>query len=246
MDSETYNTLLKLELVNVKLVKLKVIETDALRMVKKERKLNEYCWTLKPFFLEYVLLRYGDLDRVTHLDADLYFYSDPTRLFENQSQSSILISDHDYADIYKESEQSAGKTNSGIVSFKRNKNGIQCLRWWRDKCLEWCYERVEGNKFSDQRYLDEIPSLFEGVDYITTPGVNIAPWNDKKYKISLLNNEILIDKNRLIMYHFSCYKIINKKEFLLSFGDNIPIPIIYEPYTQALEKAINDIDKLNA
>ena len=38
--------------------------------------------------------------------------------------------------------------------------GIAALRWWRERCIEWCYDCVEGDRFADQRYLDRLPGMF--------------------------------------------------------------------------------------
>ncbi|MDF2546536.1 MAG: hypothetical protein K0R93_1434 [Anaerosolibacter sp.] len=247
MDHETYDILSKLNLENVLLIQLQRIETDELRSIKKGRKLNEYCWTLKPVFLEYVLKKYLEIDRVTHLDADLYFYGDPTSIFINQPDISILLSDHDYSDKHKYIEDAAGKTNSGIVSFKRDKHGFKCLKWWKERCYEWCFDRVEGDKFGDQRYLNKAPQLFKGVSYINTPGVNIAPWNEEKYKFTLKDSRVLLNKDKLIMYHFCGFRLLNKNEYTLELDwHKNPIPVIYEPYVNAILNAITCIEKADA
>ncbi|MDF2546533.1 MAG: hypothetical protein K0R93_1431 [Anaerosolibacter sp.] len=248
MDTETYDILKKIKLTQVTLLQLYDIETNELRLIKKQRRLNEYCWTLKPVLLDFILDRFPSIHRVTHLDVDLYFFNDPRPIFENQGKCSVLLSDHDYPDDVKEhSERMVGKVNSGFVSFIRNENGIACLKWWKIRCIEWCYDRIEPNRFSDQKYLEEAPHLFEGICYIKTHGVNIAPWNEKKYTVSLRNNEICVNNDRLIMYHFGGFRLRNKNEYSLALdGHNEPIALIYEPYTQALREAISDVEKVDS
>ena len=33
--------------------------------------------------------------------------------------------------------------------------GLKALKWWRDRCLEWCYARIEDGKFGDQFYIED-------------------------------------------------------------------------------------------
>lgn len=245
VDKKSYKILSILTLENVTLIPLDNVETDKLRQVKGSRRINEYCWTLKPVLLEYVLENYHDIERVTHLDADLYAFNDPTPVFDKQSDCSVLLSDHDFSEPHKGLEKSVGKTNAGIVSFKRDEQGIACMKWWRDRCLEWCYSWVEADKFGDQKYLDQAPDLFKGVSYIDTPGVNIAPWNDAKHTISSHNNVVFAGKSPLIIYHFCSFTLSSKTKYFVQFSGNNPSPDIYDRYMQALCKALEDIEKID-
>ena len=50
-------------------------------------------------------------------------------------------------------KQIYGHFNVGWNTFDRSKAGSLALEWWADSCANWCYDRVEGNKFADQGYL---------------------------------------------------------------------------------------------
>ena len=56
-------------------------------------------------------------------------------------------------------------------------DGRNCLRWWRDECLKWCYSRVEAGKYGDQKYLDYFAEHFNHVCETENRGVGIAYWN---------------------------------------------------------------------
>lgn len=242
VDKKAYKILTKLQLKNVRLVQLDAVETDELRRVKESRRINEYCWTLKPVLLEYVLVSCSDIDQVIHLDADLFAFNDPIPIFEKQPKCSVLLSEHDFSQHHKKLEKAVGKTNSGIVSFKRDEQGLACMKWWKDRCVEWCYSWVEPDRFGDQKYLDQAPSLFSGVSYINTPGVNIAPWNDAKYTIALQNGMPFVDGNPLIIYHFCSFVMKNKTEYYIQFSGCNPNPSIYNRYMKAVCKALEDIE----
>jgi len=245
MDDETYATLKLLDFKNVTLIKSINLENTLLLMKKAERKLNEYCWTLKPVLIEYIMTN-SDLGRVTYIDADIYFFFDCTRIFNDALKYSVLLSKHDFPQKLSNIANRCGRYNSGFISFKRDKDGLRCLDWWKGKCLQWCGDKAEKGKFGDQKYLDNMPFLSKRVCEIKTPGVNIAPWNHEKYTFSLNDGEIYINSNRLIFYHYCGFRIVDKTKFALTLDlDKKLIPLIYTPYTSAVQKAINDIEKVN-
>jgi len=80
-DELTNKLLSKMNLKNVELISLEEFEDEDLRGVKKDRSAVEYFWTCSPSFPLYILDRYPELDMITYIDADLYFYSDPFPIF---------------------------------------------------------------------------------------------------------------------------------------------------------------------
>src|SRR5262249_28408048 len=117
----------------------------------------------------------------------------------------------------------------------------RCLRWWRQRCLEWCYDRLEDGKFADQKYLDDWPSRFPGVVVLRHKGANLAPWNVARYKIRRHKGTVLIDSDPLICYHFHSLKIVTPHLFDLSLGiyearlGRVLQDDIYLPYLRHLQ-----------
>ena len=68
---------------------------------------------------------------------------------------SILLTKHRYSPQYNK-ELKAGKYCVQFVTFKNDARALEALIWWRDRCLEWCYNRFEDGKFGDQLYLSLI------------------------------------------------------------------------------------------
>lgn len=245
MDDESFEVLLKAGLENATLIHVAQIEDELLRMKKIERKLNEYCWTLKPILLEHVLHRYHDVDRATYVDADLCFFSDPTPVFTEGANDSVLLSRHNYMKNFHHIEEICGKYNSGFISFKKDEIGMTALQWWRHKCLDWCFDRVEHGKFGDQKYLDTLAVSFPNILEIKTPGVNIGPWNDGRYKTSIVNHKVYINNVALICYHFAGLRILSKEEFAFVLGYNKNLrEHIYIPYIHVLQEVIHDVEKI--
>ena len=188
------------------IISLKQFEDPALLEVKTLRSATEYCWTCTPSSILYCLNTFN-LESCTYIDADLFFYGDPRILIQEMGDKSVLITEHRYTKEYDQLAIS-GKYCVQFITFKANDQGMQVLKWWRDRCLEWCYARVEDGKFGDQRYLDDWPQRFEGVHELSHLGGGVAPWNLQQYDFFQNSQNITaIEKStgkefNLIFFHF--------------------------------------------
>lgn len=160
VDDETFSILDSIKLRNVKLLQLSKFETNELLDVKKNRTIGEYCWTLTPFAPRFVFESDDNIHRVTYIDADIWFRKDATQIFKefDASQKQVLITDHAYSADYDQSE-SSGQYCVQFLTFTRD-GGETVRKWWEDRCLEWCYAKVENGRFGDQKYLDVWPEIF--------------------------------------------------------------------------------------
>ena len=188
---------------------------------------------------------YNFVKHIVYLDADICFFSDPSPIFNSQRDYSILLSEHDFLEKDKGVAQVCGKYNSGFIVFKRCATSLSALKWWSEKCIEWCSDRLEEGRFGDQKYLDLMPRLFSGVKSITTPGVNIAPWNEEKYKFYNQNGQVFVNDDKLICYHFCGLRLISKGSFALIIGNQVLNTIIHTPYTLVIQENISLIEQLS-
>ena len=75
------------------------------------------------------------------------------------------------------------------------------------KCIEWCHDYVDGDRFADQGYLDSFAGRSARVAVIENPGANLAPWNIGNYRIDLRAGKVTIDATYpLIFFHFQGVK----------------------------------------
>lgn len=178
LDELTRLLLDKLNLPGVVTVPLHEIEADdeALRQARLSRSLVEYYWTLTPTVILRLLDRYPQIAAITYLDADLYFFSSPQPIFDEFDSHSILIHEHRFYEAFKPAAI-FGRFNVGLLCFRRDASALEALRWWRDRCNEWCYKRLEDGRFGDQLYLEDWPERFNGVRVLEHIGAGVAPWN---------------------------------------------------------------------
>lgn len=231
MDDEAHDLLNKLNLTNVRLLQLSKLETEELKRVKPTRTRGEYCWTLTPFTPRFVFETCPSIDRVTYIDADIWFRKTPAPIFNEFDASGkyVLITDHGYAPEYDQSAIS-GQYCVQFMTFARE-GGEHVRKWWEDRCIEWCYQRLESGKFGDQKYLDDWPIRFESsVHVLRCQEWTQAPWNASRYPYS-----------QGIIYHFHGLRISEGKKIDLGPIYGLPAVLIenvYEPYLDDINMAI--------
>ncbi len=211
MDEDAYTVLKSLKLPGIETISIDNLEKHDPQLLKA--KLNrtniEYYFTCTPSLPLYILKNYPDIDLITYIDADMYFFSNPAPYFDEIDKHSIAIVEHRFPYDQKHFKI-YGTYNVGILSFRNDVNGTSCLKWWREKCLEWCYDCCEEERYADQKYLDKWPSKFQNLIVIKNIGINAAPWNIKNYCITMKGSTILVDDDPLILYHFHGLKQINR------------------------------------
>ncbi len=162
----------------VPLAQLEAADAD-LAAVRSKRTRVEYYFTLSPCWPIWLLTTHPEIERVTYLDADLFFFGSPAPIFAamDAARASVLITRHRFPSWLRHYERH-GKFNVGVLAFRNDAIGRACLDDWRARCLEWCFDRVEGDRYADQKYLDAWPRRVGGALLVLEhAGVNAAPWN---------------------------------------------------------------------
>lgn len=213
MDEATREILERLSLLDVSCISLAEVEDDELLAVKPGRNKAEYCWTLSPCLPWYVLHHNPEVDVITYLDADLFFYSSVQPLIEEIGEASIAVIEHRYAPQLKHLEIN-GRFCVEWVSFRRDNEGMACLARWREQCIEWCFYRFEENRMGDQKYLDEWPEAYNSLHILMHPGAGVAPWNYSQYRFEKCpDGRILVEGQPLVFYHFHQFQLLSNGGF---------------------------------
>jgi len=240
-DEITHEVLSGLNLANVRPVSLQEFDggDNALQEAKRNRSRVEYIFTCTPSWLLYLLNQHPEIKRITYLDADLMFYASPSPIFKELGDRSILIVGHRFPGRLRHLESQYGIYNVSLLTFRNDPPGKDCLRWWRDRCLEWCSDRPENGRFADQKYLDDWPTRFEGVVVVQNKGAGLAPWNHGNYTVRFQDDTITVDGDPLIFYHFQGVRMIGRRFFDPGVQRYGPMPSalrhrLYTSYVQSL------------
>lgn len=217
--------------------------------LRESRTYQEYCWTCASLFTQYVLEELNQPD-VTYLDADMFFFADPTVIFDRIGDRSIGITPHYFPDQYKYLERN-GKYCVSIVHFKNTEVGRKCLSHWAEQCREWCFYRNEGDRFGDQKYLDSWKDTYGDHVAEMWHDTALAPWNvtayqpDWPYVTRAIQFSIeparagFVHTKQAIAYHFHEFLERGDGTFRLT---NYPlrqedIEFFYKPYIAAVTAA---------
>ncbi len=243
-DDETYQLLETMHLDRVELIRLSEFENPDLLAVKPSRTPVEYYWTATPDLPLYIFNHDASVASITYLDADLYFFASPAPAQREFGNGSIQIVEHRYSPELAYLAPESGIFNVSWLSFQRDANALACLHWWRERCLEWCYARVEDGKMGDQKYLDDWPTRFQGVEVLKHAGCGVAPWNIQNYQIHRHDGAVWVDNALLIYYHFHQFKPLGPRQFDLAQRYRLTrsqIDLIYRPYITAIQQTIRQV-----
>ena len=228
LDDTSLKILQRLDLPQMRLLDLSQLETPELLAVKPGRTKAEYCWTLTPWSIQWVLEIDPAAQRVTYLDADLFFLNSPAPIFSEFEASgrAVMITEHGYAPEYDQTP-TVGRYCVQFLPIVRGL-GEHVLHWWRDRCLEWCFARSEDGLFGDQRYVESFEINFPGLIYSVGPDCRFqAPWNSSIFKFS-----------DAILFHFHSLRIISDQLICASSASYLLAPpaisYIYKPYCHLL------------
>jgi len=231
MDETVLEAVAKINESTLKAIPLADVEEMDPRLleIKPSRSRGEYCWTLTSFTYQAVFAKDPSASRVTYIDADLYFFGPASNLLKemDESGSDVLITEHAYAPEYRQEER-AGIYCVQFLPVRANASGLEIIKWWQDRCIEWCYARFENGKFGDQKYLDDWPQRWSGrVSVLQNKALTLAPWN--------VNH--LCQGEPTGIYHFHGLRIFNSSRIRLWSGYQISDSNhnrFYGPYVEQL------------
>jgi hypothetical protein len=231
VDDAAHEVLTKLALPDVSLIRLSAVETPELAAVKPGRSKGEYCWTLTPFAPRFVFEADAAVQRVTYLDADLWFLKDAAPILAefDASGAGALITDHAYAPEFDQSDRS-GQYCVQFMTFHRE-HGEPVRKWWEERCVEWCFARFEGERFGDQKYLNDWPARFGNrVHVLARQEMAQAPWNSTRFPYS-----------QAVFFHFQSLRLLPGRRIDLGLIYPLNEPLrrnVYAPYVADLKAAI--------
>ena len=241
-DEEAERLLRLLGLPHLSILPLAELERSdpALVGAKADRTRFEYCCTATPALPLHLLRTRPELGEITYLDADLFFYSDPEPLFAELGDDSVLITPHRFPSYLRHYEAN-GIYNVQFMTFRRDERGLAALEWWHDRCIEWCYLRLEDGKYADQKYLDDWPERFQGVHVLQHKGGGLAPWNLDRFVLRQEDGRVSVDGDPLLFFHFHRVRMREDGGYDWRapgyLGAGAAYEPVYRPYLEALDEA---------
>jgi hypothetical protein len=173
--------------------------------------LVELCTAVKPFMLQRLLAR-SDCDAVLYFDPDILLFSRLDDVVDALAQSSVLLTPHQttpestMAGIIGNEMTSLlyGSYNLGFIGVASDSVGSAFAQWWCDRLYHFCRDDPARGLFTDQRWIDLVPSLFDRVGILRSTRLNVAAWNWNHRSLSQsTDGDFLVNGEPLGFYHFT-------------------------------------------
>lgn len=171
-------------------------------------------------------------DKVVYLDPDIVVYDTLEGIDALLDTYDVLLTPHqthpetDMNDIIHNEICSLqhGAYNFGFYAVKRSENGLRFARWWRDRLVHFCYDDIPEGIFTDQKWGDIVPAMFDGVFILREPGYNVSTWNLSNRSVTREpEGRILVNGQPLQFYHFSGFDSGAQAEMLEMYGRGNPV-----------------------
>jgi len=216
---------------------------------------TEYCTSIKPFIMKSLLSE--GFDTVTYIDPDIYVYQDLSGpIFSYLSTYSIFLTPHicyPIDDEFKPNEEIhlvSGTYNLGFISIANNDETMRFIQWWSERCEHNCFNEQTIGLFVDQKWINLVPGLFDGVYISRNLGLNVAYWNMHERMYNSENNKIN-DEFELIFFHFSGINIknidiISKHQNRYNLFQRTDLKMLFKHYSAAVMDNISSVGELSA
>jgi hypothetical protein len=100
----------------------------------------------------------------------------------------------------------SGIYNVGFVGVADTSSARTFLAWWQDRLYLHCRHMVTTGMHYEQRWLDLVPSLFDGVQILDDPGFNIGHWNLPERRVTLHRKKISVNGSPARYFRFSGFE----------------------------------------
>ncbi len=195
---------------------------------------DHFRWALKPVFIQFLLEK--GYDKVIYVDPDIFFVGDYNFLFKQLDETAVLLTPHwrdanpldneaNFITLFKD-----GIFNAGFIGASAK--GEKAIHWWAGLCSYKIERNLSKGLFDDQRYLDAMPVMFNGIEILKHKGCNLSYWNMNVSKRELVDNKLIIDKiYSPVFIHFTKDTVIN----ILNRNDHLLKPYL-DDYFGLLQK----------
>lgn len=169
----------------------------------------ELCTAVKgPALVHYLEAGYKN---VIYLDPDIAVFHSLETLYELLEKYDVVLTPHQTIpektdDGVRDNEICSltyGVYNYGFYAVSNTENGRDYANWWSKRLVDHCFDDIPHGLFTDQKWGDIVPCLFDNVKIWKHPGANVATWNISNRKLSTQNGQFTANGEPLLFYHFS-------------------------------------------
>lgn len=191
----------------------------------------ELCTAIKGLYSERMLAR-PEVEGVIYFDPDIAVLGRLDPVLEGLGYASILLTPHQ---IEPEKDYEAvidnevcclrhGVFNLGFLALRNSEVGRSFAHWWRRRLMAFCQVDLESGIFTDQRWVDLAPALFDELLVLRQPGLNVATWNfTHRHLAGTAPFEVEVNGEPLSFFHFSGFDSGAQLWMAIKYATEMPV-----------------------
>lgn len=182
----------------------------------------ELCTAVKGPMLQRILA--SGADRVLYIDPDIALFAPLIHVEKLLESRAVVLTPHlltpERTRIGVVGNEISclkhGVYNLGFVAVRNCPDGHLFANWWAERLREFCHDDIPNGLFTDQRWCDLAPALFDNVAVLRDPGYNVASWNIGNRPISIDGTgEIYAGDALLRFFHFTKVNSVGEEQLEL-------------------------------
>lgn len=179
----------------------------------------EFSTAIKPFVFAWIFGKFK-ANKVIYLDPDIYVLSPLAKVIELLDLGhTAVLTPHlldridDNCTPGERQIMQAGIYNLGFIGISRSDEGFKLIKWWSDRLERGAVVDLENGLFTDQKWADLMPAIFDKVSILRSPAYNVAYWNLMQRKIEFRDGRYYANNEVICFIHFSGINPNNIKQF---------------------------------
>ncbi len=196
-----------------------------------KHRIVELCTAVKGAAFQHIAAELG-AERIYYFDPDIIVANPLDGLERALDRHSIVLTPHQFVpdvdpDVIFDNEVCClrnGVYNLGFLAVRMSGQGRQFIDWWAERLRLFCYDDVPSGLFTDQRWVDMAPALFDDIEILREPQYNVATWNlSSRRATGRAPYEIEINGRPLAFFHFSGFDSGAQEVQLRRHGSHSPV-----------------------
>jgi hypothetical protein len=184
-DERSFSVISSLGLPNLTPIKIEAVESwsGISHDLFPDRSAAEYMFTMTPLVIRHTRQSLP-LMRIVYVDSDYYFYSSPASILEKAKNCDASFVQHGFPPEYAYLAVH-GTYNVGWNYFSTSMKATRFINHWCLRTIEWCYDKIEGDKYADQKYLDEVSGRIDLFCAVEPRQIGLAEYNFFQHNIEI-------------------------------------------------------------
>jgi len=206
-----------------------------------DRTQPEFHSTCTSWLLHHLLPGVPTGELLTYLDHRVHIFGPVQVIHDEIGSASVAITPHRYPPSLTHLER-YGKFSTSWVSLRHDATGLACAADWARQCGEWCFTRVESDRYIERKYLDAWTVKYPGTVALAHPGVNLAPWNIPDGEPRLTGSGLCCNGRPVIFYDFRHLTDLGRQLYDPGLHEFDLVPtdalreLVYRPYLRQLAR----------